>query len=103
VKEYETDRGHHQTDQTERSKSCLLEMGIEDIMESALISHGRKKGQSMFYRGAEFVIDFVEIIKLEIIAGDESVGKIIEVIGTIAKTERKEDCRIFILPFVEEL
>ena len=84
-------------------KAALLELGIEDIMESALIIHGSKKGQSMFYRGAEIVIDFVERVRLEIIAADESVGKIIEVIGNIAKTERREDCRIFILPFVEAL
>jgi nitrogen regulatory protein PII len=84
-------------------KVALLEMGIEDFMGSALIIHGRNKGQSLFYRGAEFMIDFVEKIKLEIIATDESVGKIIEVIGSIAKTERIDDCRIFILPFVEAL
>jgi nitrogen regulatory protein PII len=82
-------------------RAALKKIGIDEFMESALICHGRQKGQSMFFRGAEFVTDFVEKIKLEIIAADESVGKIIEVIGTIAKTERKEDCRIFILPFVE--
>jgi nitrogen regulatory protein PII len=84
-------------------KAALQTIGIDDIMESTLTCHGRQKGASMFYRGAEFVIDFVEKVKLEIIATDESVGKIIEVIGTIARTERKEDCRIFILPFVEAL
>jgi nitrogen regulatory protein P-II 1 len=82
-------------------KAALKTIGIVDIMESALICHGRQKGEAMFYRGTEFVIDFVEKVKLEIIAADESVGKIIEIIGSIAKTERKEDCRIFILPFVE--
>ena len=55
----------------------------------------------MFYRGAEYVTSFVEKVKLEIIAADDSVGKIVEIIGNIAKTERREDCRIFILPFVE--
>jgi nitrogen regulatory protein P-II 1 len=82
-------------------RSALEKLGIEDFMESALLCHGRQKGQAMFYRGAEYVANFVEKVKLEIVAADDSVGKIIEVIGTIAKTEQRGDCRIFILPFVE--
>ena len=87
----------------EEVKSALQKIGIEDVMESALICHGRQKGQAMFFRDAEYMADFVEKIKLEIIAADDSVGKIVEVIGNIAKTERMEDCRIFILPFVGKL
>ena len=82
-------------------ESALKKIGIEEFMESALICHGRQKGQAMIYRGAEYVADFVEKVKLEIIAADDSVGKIVEVISNIAKTERMEDCRIFIHPFVE--
>jgi nitrogen regulatory protein P-II 1 len=78
-------------------RAALETIGVDEIMESALICHGRQKGQVMFFRGAEYVANFVERVKLEIIAADDAVGKIIEVIGTIAKTERKEDCRIFIL------
>jgi nitrogen regulatory protein P-II 1 len=86
----------------EEVKSALQKIGIEDIMEIALICHGSQKRQRLFYRGAEYVTNnFVEKIKLEIIATDDSVGKIVAVIGNIAKTERMEDCRIFILPFVE--
>ena len=84
-------------------KSALGKIGIEDFMESAIVCHGRQKGQSMVYRGAEYVSDFVEKVKLEFVAADESVGKIIEVIANIAKTERREDCRIYILPFFEVL
>lgn len=82
-------------------KSALANKGIEDFMESAIFCHGRQKGQAMVYRGAECVSNFVEKIKLEVIAADDSVGKIIEAIGNIAKAERREDCRIFVLPFVE--
>jgi nitrogen regulatory protein P-II 1 len=82
-------------------KSALQKIGIEEYMESALICHGRQKGQAMLNRGVEHVANFVEKVKLEILAADDSVGKIVEVIGNIAKTERMEDCRIFILPFVE--
>jgi nitrogen regulatory protein P-II 1 len=82
-------------------KSALQKIGIEDITEIALICHGSQKRQRLFYRGAEYVTNLVEKVTLEIIAADDSVGKIVAIIGNIAKTERREDCRIFILPFVE--
>jgi len=82
-------------------KAALQTITIVDIKERKLICHGRQKRVSMLFRGAEYVEYFVEKVKLEIIAADESVGKIIEAIGSIARTERREDCRIFILPFVE--
>ncbi len=82
-------------------KNALQNLGIEEIMESPLICHGRQKGEAMLYRGAEYVANFVEKVKIEVIAGDDLVGKIVEVIGTVARTERRDDCRIFILPFVE--
>jgi len=44
----------------EEVKSALGKMGIADFMESAIFCHGRQKGQSRFYRGAEYVTDFVE-------------------------------------------
>ena len=80
---------------------ALLNMGVEDFMESAIICHGRRKGQAIVYRGAELMTNFVEKVKLEIVAADDSVGKIIDAIGNVAKTERMDDCRIFVLPFVE--
>jgi nitrogen regulatory protein P-II 1 len=82
-------------------KSALAKIGIEDFMESAIFCHGRQKGKTVVYRGAEYVSNFVEKIKLEVIAADESVGKIIDAIGNIARTERMDDCRIFVLPFLE--
>lgn len=82
-------------------EAALQNIGIEDFMESELICHGRQKGQILLYRGTEYVANFVEKIKLEIIAADDSVGKIVEAIGAVARTERSGDCRIFILPFVE--
>ncbi|MBF0475450.1 MAG: P-II family nitrogen regulator [Deltaproteobacteria bacterium] len=85
----------------EEVKSALQQIGINEIMESALICHGRQKKQMMLYRGANYSVDDVKKTKLEIIAADDSVTKIVELIGNIAKTERKEDCRIFILPFNE--
>ena len=85
----------------EEIETALAGIGVEDFMESAIMCHGRHMGQAMVYRGAEYVSSIVEKVKLEIVAADESVGNIIEVIGKIAKTGLKEDCRIFVLPFQE--
>jgi nitrogen regulatory protein PII len=82
-------------------RNALEEMGIYDFMESSIICHGRQKGQTMMFRGATFVANIVEKVKLEIIAADESVGNITEAIGAIARTGRKEDCRIAIRPYLE--
>ncbi len=81
-------------------EDALQEMGIEDFMESAIICHGRQKRPAM-YRGDEYFVDAVAKVKLEIIADDDLVEKIIKVIGAVAKTEATEDCRIFVLPFLE--
>jgi nitrogen regulatory protein P-II 2 len=81
-------------------RNALDEMGIEDFMESAIKCHTHN-GPSMSFRGAKFVANIVEKVKLEIIAADDSVGNIIEAIGSIARTGRKEDCRIAIRPYLE--
>ncbi|HXC92790.1 MAG TPA: P-II family nitrogen regulator [Geobacteraceae bacterium] len=82
-------------------RNALEEMGVEDFMESSVICHDRKKGQTIMFRGARFVANIVDKVKLEIIAADESVGNIIEAIGAIARTGRKEDCRIAVRPYLE--
>ncbi len=80
-------------------RSALENMGIEDFMESTIKCH--QKGQVMRFRGATFMADIVEKIKLEIIAADDSVTRIVEAICAIARTGRKEDCRISIHPYLE--
>jgi nitrogen regulatory protein P-II 1 len=82
-------------------RNALDEMGIEDFMESAIKCHGHRNGHTMSFRGAKFIANIVEKVKLEIIAADDSVGKIIEAIGSIAKTGRREDCRIAVRPYLE--
>ena len=85
----------------EEVKAALLKIGIEEFMECAIVCHGRHKGQTMIYRGVEYVSNFAQKVKLEILAADDCVGKVIEVIGNIARTQRMEDCRIYILPSLE--
>jgi len=80
-------------------RSALEEMGIDDFMESAILCH--QKGQTMVFRGATFMANIVEKVKLEIIATDDAVANIIEAIGSISKAGHREDCRIAIRPYLE--
>jgi nitrogen regulatory protein PII len=82
-------------------QNALDGIGVKNFMESAIICHGNQKGQVMIYRGARFVANIVEKVKLEIIATDDSVDKIIKVISSIAKAGNGEDCRISLRPYLE--
>ena len=80
-------------------RDALEEMGIDDVMESVVQCH--QKGRTMIFRGASFMANIVEKVKLEIVAADDSVAGIIEAIGSIASTGCREDCRIAIRPYLE--
>ncbi len=80
-------------------RSALEGMGVEDFMESTIKCH--QKGQVMIFRGARLMANIVEKVKLEIVTADDSVTRIVEAIGAITRTGRKEDCRIAIHPYLE--
>ncbi|PLX78509.1 MAG: transcriptional regulator, partial [Desulfuromonas sp.] len=63
---------------------------------------GRQKGHTELYRGAEYVVDFIPKIKMEIIVADDMAGRVVEVISEAAKTGRIGDGKIFVTP-VEEV
>jgi len=79
-------------------KEALTEIGITGMTISEVKGFGRQKGHTELYRGAEYTIDFIPKIKLEVIVPDESVEKVVEVIVSSAKTGRIGDGKIFILP-----
>jgi nitrogen regulatory protein P-II 1 len=83
-------------------KDALNAIGVQGITVSEVKGFGRQKGHTELYRGAEYVVDFLPKVKLEIIAADALVGKIIETIETAAKTGRIGDGKIFVTP-VEEV
>ena len=77
-------------------KEELNEVGIQGITVSEVKGFGRQKGHTELYRGAEYVVDFIPKIKMEIIVNDEIVGKVIETIEQAAKTGRIGDGKIFV-------
>jgi nitrogen regulatory protein P-II 1 len=83
-------------------KDALNAIGIQGITVTEVKGFGRQKGHTELYRGAEYVVDFLPKVKLEVIAADNLVAKIIETIEAAAKTGRIGDGKIFVTP-VEEV
>ncbi len=79
-------------------KEALNSIGIEGITVSEVKGFGRQKGHTELYRGAEYVVDFIPKVKLEIAIADDLVAKVVETIETTAKTGRIGDGKIFVLP-----
>ncbi|HTG83147.1 MAG TPA: P-II family nitrogen regulator [Geobacteraceae bacterium] len=79
-------------------KEALSSIGIEGITVSEVKGFGRQKGHTELYRGAEYVVDFIPKVKLEIAVADDLVAKVVETIETAAKTGRIGDGKIFVLP-----
>ena len=82
-------------------KDALNEIGVEGITVCEVKGFGRQKGHTELYRGAEYVVDFIPKIKMEIAVADELVTKVVETIERAAKTGRIGDGKIFILPLDE--
>jgi nitrogen regulatory protein P-II 1 len=79
-------------------KEALNEIGIQGITISEVKGFGRQKGHTELYRGAEYVVDFIPKIKLEIIVSDVILPKVVEAIEKAAKTGRIGDGKIFVTP-----
>jgi len=79
-------------------KEALREIGIQGLTVVEVKGFGRQKGHTELYRGAEYVIDFLPKIKLEIVVSDDMVPKVIETIRESAKTGKIGDGKIFLFP-----
>lgn len=77
-------------------KEALQEIGLQGITVTEAKGFGRQKGHTELYRGAEYVVDFLPKVKVEVVLGDELVDKAIEAIQNSAKTGRIGDGKIFI-------
>jgi nitrogen regulatory protein P-II 1 len=82
-------------------KDSLSGIGIQGITVSEVKGFGRQKGHTELYRGAEYVVDFLPKVKLEIIVKDEMVAGVVEAILKAAKTGRIGDGKIFVVPIEE--
>ena len=79
-------------------REALSTIGVQGVTVTEVKGFGRQKGHTELYRGAEYVVDFIPKIKLEIAIADELAAKVVEVIETAARTGRIGDGKIFVLP-----
>jgi nitrogen regulatory protein P-II 1 len=77
-------------------KEALQEVGLQGITVIEAKGFGRQKGHTELYRGAEYVVDFLPKVKLEIVLADELVERAVEAIRTSAQTGRIGDGKIFV-------
>ncbi|MBU2864464.1 P-II family nitrogen regulator [Reinekea marina] len=79
-------------------REALSEVGVQGITVTEVKGFGRQKGHTELYRGAEYVVDFLPKIKLEIAIDDEKVEAVIDAISRAAATGKIGDGKIFVSP-----
>lgn len=84
-------------------KEALQEVGLQGITITETRGFGRQKGHTELYRGAEYVVDFLPKIKLEIVIEDHLVERTVEAIINAARTGRIGDGKIFISPIEDAI
>lgn len=84
-------------------KDKLNEIGIKGITVSEVKGFGRQKGHTELYRGAEYVVDFLPKIKLEIVIDDSQLDEVIDAIMKSAQTGRIGDGKIFVMDLVDTI
>ncbi len=79
-------------------KEALSKTGIQGLTITEVKGFGRQKGHTELYRGAEYVVDFLPKVKIEILVDDDKAGEVADTIIAAARTGRIGDGKIFILP-----
>lgn len=77
-------------------RTALSEVGVQGMTVTEVKGFGRQKGHTELYRGAEYVVDFLPKVKLELAVGDDSVEQCVEAITRAAQTGKIGDGKIFI-------
>jgi nitrogen regulatory protein P-II 2 len=77
-------------------RQALAEIGIQGITVTEVKGFGRQKGHTELYRGAEYVVDFLPKVKLELAIEDERVDEVLEAITSVARTGKIGDGKIFV-------
>jgi nitrogen regulatory protein P-II 1 len=84
-------------------KEALQDVGVQGLSVIEVKGFGRQKGHTELYRGAEYVVDFLPKVKIEVVLDDDQVDAAIEAIVDAAKTEKIGDGKIFVSPVEQAL
>ncbi|MCI5095286.1 MAG: P-II family nitrogen regulator [Rhodobacteraceae bacterium] len=79
-------------------KEALQDVGVQGLSVIEVKGFGRQKGHTELYRGAEYVVDFLPKVKIEVVLDDDLVDQAIEAIVDAAKTDKIGDGKIFVSP-----
>jgi len=79
-------------------KDALTEIGIKGMTISEVKGYGRQKGHTEIYRGAEYVVDFIPKVNIEIVVTADMVDQVVDTIRTAANTGKIGDGKIFVIP-----
>jgi nitrogen regulatory protein P-II 1 len=82
-------------------KEALQEVGVQGMTVIEAKGYGRQKGHTELYRGAEYVIDFLPKVKIEVVVADDQLDRVIEAITTAARSGRIGDGKIFVTDVVD--
>ena len=87
----------------EEVREALTSVGVQGLTVSEVKGYGRKSGHTEIYRGAEYVVNFVPKIKLELAVADGDVATVIETLAATAKTGKIGDGKVFVLDVEQTL
>ncbi|SFM97257.1 P-II family nitrogen regulator [Thermodesulforhabdus norvegica] len=82
-------------------KERLTEVGVKGMTITEVKGFGRQKGRTEIYRGAEYVVDFLPKVRIEVACTDDQVREVVEAIRESARTGKIGDGKIFVLPIEE--
>jgi len=82
-------------------KKALAELGVAGLTATEVKGFGRQKGHAEMYRGAEYVVDFLPKVKIEVAVSDAMAGKVVDAIALTAKTGKIGDGKIFVFSLDE--
>jgi nitrogen regulatory protein P-II 2 len=82
-------------------RNALAEVGVQGMTVTEVKGFGRQRGHTELYRGAEYVVDFLPKVKVEVAVSDELVDRVIEAISAAAKTGKVGDGKIFVTELLQ--
>lgn len=84
-------------------KEAVEELGVSGMTVTEVKGYGRQKGHTEIYRGAEYVVDFIPKVKIEIVVDTDTVDRVVEAIREAACTGKIGDGKIFVVPVEEAI
>ena len=84
-------------------RDALLAVGVHGMTITEVKGYGRQKGHTEIYRGAEYAVNFLPKIRIEIAVADEDADRVVEAISTAAKTGQIGDGKIFVTPIEQAM